>query len=86
MNEGCPTLYIGEAKQEDHMTCTMKIYIPDKEKFKAYLYGIYESGCLTNNGPLVQRLEKKLEEYLGVKNLLCIFNGTDTFRSRTFCE
>ncbi|UPT76818.1 DegT/DnrJ/EryC1/StrS family aminotransferase [Sulfurovum sp. XGS-02] len=62
------------------MIYTTKIYMPDKEKFKAYIDGIYESRCLTNNGPLVQRLEKKLEAYLGVKNLLCISNGTDALQ------
>ena len=54
--------------------------MPDKEKFKSYIDGIYESGWLTNNGPLVQELEKKLEEYLGVKNLLCISSGTDALQ------
>jgi dTDP-4-amino-4,6-dideoxygalactose transaminase len=54
--------------------------MPDKEKFKSYIDGIYESGWLTNNGPLVQELEKKLEAYLGVKNLLCVSNGTDALQ------
>jgi len=58
------------------MTYVTKIYMPDREKFKLYIDGIYESGWLTNNGPLVQKLEKKLEEHLGVKNLLCLSNGT----------
>ena len=62
------------------MTYVTKIYMPDKEKFKAYIDGIYESGWLTNNGPLVYKLEKKLEEYLGVKNLLCISSGTDALQ------
>lgn len=62
------------------MTYVTKIYMPDKEKFKAYIDGIYESGWLTNNGPLVQELEKKLEEYLGVKNLLCVSSGTDALQ------
>ena len=53
-----------------------KVWYPNKEKFKSYIDGIYESGWLTNNGPLVQELEKRLEEYLGVKNLLCVANGT----------
>lgn len=50
--------------------------MPEKEKFKAYIDGIYESGWLTNHGPLSLELEKRLEEYLGVKNLLCISSGT----------
>ncbi len=62
------------------MTYVTKIYMPPKEKFKKYIDGIYESGWLTNNGPLVQELEKKLEEYLGVKNLLCISSGTDALQ------
>jgi len=62
------------------MTYVTKIYMPQKEKFKAYIDGIYESGWLTNNGPLLQRLEKKLEEYLGVKNLLCVSNGTSALQ------
>ena len=62
------------------MTYVTKIYMPDKEKFKSYIDGIYESGWLTNNGPLVQELEKKLEAYLGVKNLLCISSGTDALQ------
>lgn len=62
------------------MTYVTKVYFPDKEKFKAYIDGIYESGWLTNNGPLVQELEKRLEEYLGVKNLLCISSGTDALQ------
>ncbi len=62
------------------MTYVTKIYMPDKEKFKAYIDGIYESGWLTNNGPLLQKLEKKLEEYLGVKNLLCVSSGTEALQ------
>jgi len=53
-----------------------KIYFPDKQKFLNYVEKIYESGWLTNNGPLVQELEKRLEAHLGVKNLLCVSSGT----------
>lgn len=62
------------------MIYVTKIYMPSKEKFQSYIDGIYESGWLTNNGPLVQELEKKLEEYLGVKNLLCLSSGTDALQ------
>ncbi len=53
-----------------------KIHFPDKQKFLKYVEKIYENGWVTNNGPLVQDLEKRLEEHLGVKNLLCVSNGT----------
>ncbi len=53
-----------------------KTYLPNKEKYKQYVDEIYENGWLTNNGPLVQRLEKRLAEYLGVKNIILVSNGT----------
>lgn len=53
-----------------------KPYLPDREKYKSYIDRIYQSNWLTNNGPLVQELEKKLENYLGVKNILLVSNGT----------
>ncbi|MBK2240139.1 DegT/DnrJ/EryC1/StrS family aminotransferase, partial [Francisella tularensis] len=37
---------------------------------------IYKNGWLTNNGPLVQELEKRLAKYLGVKNIVLVSNGT----------
>ena len=53
-----------------------KTYLPDKEKFKRYIDEIYENGWVTNYGPMVKKLEKKLAEYLGVKNLVLVANGT----------
>lgn len=58
------------------MTHVTKTYLPNKEKYKKYIDEIYENGWLTNNGPLVQRLEKRLAEYLGVKNVVLVANGT----------
>ena len=55
------------------MITVTKTYLPDKEK---YIDEIYENCWLTNNGPLVQRLEKRLAEYLGVKNIILVSNGT----------
>ena len=53
-----------------------RVWYPDKQRFLSYIDRVYESGWLTNNGPLVQELEKRLEVYLGVKNLLCVANGS----------
>ncbi|MDD2789209.1 MAG: DegT/DnrJ/EryC1/StrS family aminotransferase [Sulfurimonas sp.] len=53
-----------------------KTYLPNKEKYKQYIDEIYDNGWLTNNGPLVQRLEKRLADYLGVKNIVLVSNGT----------
>ena len=38
--------------------------------------GIYDRNWLTNNGQLVQELTNRLEEYLGVENLLLVPNST----------
>ncbi len=53
-----------------------KTHLPDKEKYKSYVDRIFESGWLTNNGQFVQELENRLSEYLGVKHLLLVSNGT----------
>ena len=53
-----------------------KSYLPNKDKYKKYIDEIYENGWLTNQGPLVQRLEKRLAKYLGVKNIVLVSNGT----------
>lgn len=53
-----------------------KPYLPDRKKLDKYLDGIYERQWLTNNGQLVQELTRRLEDYLGVENLLLVANGT----------
>lgn len=58
------------------MISVTKPYLPSREKLDKYIDGIYERGWLTNNGPLVQELTRRLEEYLGVENLLLVSNGT----------
>jgi dTDP-4-amino-4,6-dideoxygalactose transaminase len=58
------------------MTHVTRTYLPNKEKFLSYVERIYASGWLTNNGQFVQELERKLAEFLGVKRLLLVANGT----------
>jgi dTDP-4-amino-4,6-dideoxygalactose transaminase len=53
-----------------------KAYLPNIDKYKSYIDEIYKNGQLTNNGPLVQKLERKLEKYLGVNNVILAANGT----------
>lgn len=53
-----------------------KTYLPNIDKYKRYIDEIYASGQVTNNGPMLKRLEKRLAEYLGVKNLILVANGT----------
>lgn len=60
---------------------TTKIYVtqptlaPLSEVTKL-LEGVWDSGIMTHNGPLVQRLEKELGEKLGVRNVVSCVNGT----------
>lgn len=53
-----------------------KTYLPPLEEYTAYLQGIWDRIHLTNNGPLLQELEKKLKSFLGVKHCLVVNNGT----------
>jgi dTDP-4-amino-4,6-dideoxygalactose transaminase len=53
-----------------------KTYLPDLEHYNSYLKKIWESGHLTNNGPFVQELEKKLKDYFGCKHFFFVNNGT----------
>ncbi len=53
-----------------------KTYLPSKEKYQQYVDVIYKNGWVTNNGPLLKLLEKRLAKYLGVKNIVLVSNGT----------
>jgi dTDP-4-amino-4,6-dideoxygalactose transaminase len=53
-----------------------KTYLPDIDKYKSYIDAIYANGQLTNNGPLVQKLEERLSKHLGVKHVICVANGS----------
>ena len=46
------------------------------DEYAEILKSAWESGILTHNGPLVQRLEKELKHHLQVKNLVAVTNGT----------
>jgi dTDP-4-amino-4,6-dideoxygalactose transaminase len=53
-----------------------KTYLPDRTKLDKYIDKIYSTAWVTNNGQLVKELTTRLEEYLGVQNLLLVTNGT----------
>ena len=58
------------------MVHVTKTYLPDKKKYQSYIDKIFQSGWVTNHGPLLQHLESELKKYLGVDNLLIVANGT----------
>ena len=53
-----------------------KPFLPPRKEYEALLNEVWGRNWLTNNGPLVQRLEEELEEYLGVPHLNYVSNGT----------
>lgn len=53
-----------------------KSYLPDRKKLDAYIDQVYSTAWLTNNGPLLKRLEARLREYLGVRNIVLVANGS----------
>jgi dTDP-4-amino-4,6-dideoxygalactose transaminase len=53
-----------------------KPFLPPIEEYEQYLRDIWKRNWLTNNGPLVNELELKLKEFLDIKHLLYVTNGT----------
>jgi len=54
----------------------VKPYLPNQDKYHQQITEVFSRNWLTNNGPLVQALERRLAEYLGVEHLLLVANGT----------
>lgn len=53
-----------------------KSYLPEKEKYYQLLDQVWDSAWLTNNGPLLVQLEKRLHDFLKVEYLQYVSNGT----------
>lgn len=51
-------------------------FLPPLEEFTPYLQAIWDSKFITNGGKFHQQLEGALAEYLGVKHLALVTNGT----------
>jgi len=51
-------------------------YLPPLQEYGLYLKEIWRTGWLTNNGILVQKLERALGKFLGVKHVVLVANGT----------
>tara|TARA_R110001592_G_C13191467_1_gene752756 strand:- start:2773 stop:3957 length:1185 start_codon:yes stop_codon:yes gene_type:complete len=53
-----------------------KAYIPNHDKYNQYIDQILASGWLTNYGGMLQKLESRLANYLQVKHVICVANGS----------
>lgn len=51
-------------------------YLPDLKEFIPYMESIWDNKILTNGGPMHERLEKELCNYLGVNEVALFNNGT----------
>lgn len=57
-------------------TFVVKPYLPNPVKYQRYIDEIFQRGQLTNSGPLLRELEAKLQNFLGVKHVICVSNCT----------
>lgn len=53
-----------------------KPFSPPIDEYQKLIEGIWKRNWFTNNGPLVNDLELKLKDYLGLKHLIYVTNGT----------
>lgn len=53
-----------------------RTFLPDLDVYTAYLKGMWESGVLTNNGPLSKQLSAEISNSLGITHLQLVTNGT----------
>lgn len=53
-----------------------KTHLPSLKDYLFYLEQIWQGGCLTNNGPLNRQLTSDVANFLGIKNLELVTNGT----------
>lgn len=53
-----------------------KPYLPPREQYQELIDQVWARNWLTNNGPLVQKLENRLKTYLDLPHLLFVGNGT----------
>ena len=50
--------------------------VGDRDKLNQRVSSLLDSNQLTNGGPFVKELERKLSDYLGVKHVIAMCNGT----------
>lgn len=53
-----------------------QLYFPSWERYEAAFRGVFERQYYTNQGPLTQQLEERLQQFLGVKHAICVSNAT----------
>lgn len=67
---------LGGTATFERMLPVGQLYFPSWDRYEAAMRGIFERRYYTNQGPLVQQLEERLQDYLGVKHAICVTNAT----------
>lgn len=62
------------------MISVSRTNLPSLRQYNYFLKRIWRSNWLTNNGELVQELERKLEQRFNVKHVVCTANGTSALQ------
>lgn len=60
----------------EKITYVTQAFVPEKQKYLNYINKIWENKILTNQGPLLQEFETRLKNFLEVKNIQFLTNGT----------
>lgn len=63
-------------KPFDEPILVTRPYLPDLERYQAGISEIWSNRWLTNNGPVLQRYEKNLQNHFGTPNVCAFNNGT----------
>jgi len=58
------------------MILVTKPFLPDLSEYQKYVSEIWQRNIITNNGPLLCKLEDELKRYFNAKNVLFTSNGT----------
>lgn len=53
-----------------------KTFLPPLDEFQEMLEEMWRTHIVTNDGPFYQLFEKKLKQYTGIENVICLGNGT----------
>jgi dTDP-4-amino-4,6-dideoxygalactose transaminase len=68
--------FFGEAPEFERPLPIGQLYFPSWDRYEAAFRGIFERQYYTNQGPLTDQLEEKLQNFLGVKHVICVANAT----------
>lgn len=66
----------GAAPTFEHPLPVGQLYFPAWERYESAFRGIFERQYYTNHGPLAAQLETRLQDFLGVRHVICVSNAT----------